>query len=65
MKQNQSLVDRSNAALKLGIKEQTLAAWACNKRYDLPYIKIGRRAMYSPDDLDAFINCNRIGSTND
>ena len=63
MQQNLNLEDRSNAAQTPGIKVQTLAAWACNKRYELPYIKIGRRVMYSPADIEAFIEKNRVGGT--
>jgi len=63
MNQQQRLISRKEAAVELGIKEQTLAAWACNKRYQLPYVKVGRRAMYKPTDLGAFIEMNRIGGT--
>ena len=53
-------MNRKQAAQYLGIKEQTLAVWACAKRYDLPYFKIGRRAMYEIDDLEAFKQRNRV-----
>jgi hypothetical protein len=61
MQQNNTLLDRKQAAHTLRIQPQTLAVWACNKRYDLPYIKVGRRTMYLTSDLDAFINRNRVG----
>jgi excisionase family DNA binding protein len=56
-----NLINRCQAAAYLGIKEDTLAVWACNKRYSLPYIKIGRRVMYRQSDLDAFIESNLVG----
>lgn len=59
------LKNRSHAAEYLGVKTETLAVWACNKRYSLPYIKIGRRAMYRQSDLDAFIASNIVGGHND
>lgn len=55
------LIDRKEAANYLGIKPQTIAAWACHGRYPLPYVKIGRRAMYRQSDLDAFIERNVVG----
>ena len=36
------LVTRAAAAAYLGTKPQTLAVWACTKRYPLPYVKLAR-----------------------
>jgi hypothetical protein len=49
------LLSRQEAAAFLGLKPQTLHSWACNKRYSLPFVKIGSRAMYRLRDLEAFI----------
>ncbi|HUT89811.1 MAG TPA: helix-turn-helix domain-containing protein [Thermoguttaceae bacterium] len=49
------LLSRDDAAAYLGIHTQTLALWASCGRYDLPFAKIGRRAMYRKADLDEFI----------
>lgn len=54
-----NLLTRSVAAAYLGVQPQTLAVWACNKRYPLPYIKVGRRVMYRLTDLEAFVMANR------
>jgi hypothetical protein len=62
MLQINNLIDRNQAAKYLGIEPQTLAVWACNKRYDLPYIKVGRRVMYQLSDINAFIDRNRVGN---
>jgi hypothetical protein len=62
MLQTNNLIDRNQAAKYLGIEPQTLAVWACNKRYDLPYIKVGRRVMYQLSDINAFIDRNRVGN---
>ena len=40
------LLSRVEAAAYLGVAKQTLAIWACNKRYDLPYVKIGKLVKY-------------------
>jgi excisionase family DNA binding protein len=55
------LLTRRQAAEYLQIKEKTLAQWASNKRYGLPYVRVGRRAMYRLSDLDAFIESNVVG----
>ena len=54
------LLNREQAAEYLGIKKQTLAAWASMGRYDLPLIKVGRSARYRLSDLDDFIERRRI-----
>lgn len=55
-----NLVSREEAAQYLGVTTGTLAAWACNGRYDLPYVKIGSRCMYRVHDLDAFIEARTV-----
>ena len=42
------------------IKPETLARWACNGRYQLPLIKIGRMVRYDVNDLDALIESHKI-----
>lgn len=49
------LLTRQEAAEYLGITSRTLAVWACVKRYNLPYVKIGRLVKYRRSDLDDFI----------
>lgn len=55
MAEHKLLLNRREAADYLGIKPHTLAVWACCKRYDLPYIKVGRLVKYRKDDLDTFL----------
>ncbi len=50
-----SLLTRREAAEFLGVKENTLAVWACTQRYDLPYVKIGRLIKYRRADLEQFV----------
>jgi len=63
MDQQRRLISRKEAAAELGIKEQTLAAWASNKRNSLAFVKVGRRAMYQQSVLDAFIKSNIVGGS--
>lgn len=55
------LLTRREAAEYLGVSASTLSTWACNDRYQLPYIKIGGRLVrYRKEDLDAFIASGRV-----
>ena len=58
--QKPDLMTRKEAAEYLGITSRTLAVWACVKRYNLPYIKIGRLVKYRRSDLENFINRQTI-----
>ena len=49
------LLTPKEAAVILGVSPGTLAIWRCTKRYALSYRKIGRRIMYHPRDVSAFI----------
>ncbi|MDF3047885.1 MAG: Helix-turn-helix domain protein [Candidatus Midichloriaceae bacterium] len=52
---NKHLLSRREAAEFLGIKDGTLSVWACTKRYELPYVKVGRLVKYRLPDLLTFI----------
>ena len=60
-KPEHALLSRDEAAEFLGVKSQTLACWASNKRYDLPLVKVGRLAKYRLVDVEAFIARHRAG----
>jgi predicted site-specific integrase-resolvase len=49
------VLNRKQAAEFLGVAEQTLAVWASTRRYRLPFIRVGRRAMYRIADLEKFL----------
>lgn len=55
------LLSREDAAKYLSVKPQTLALWACTKRYDLPFVKVGRSVRYRREDLDAFLQSRTVG----
>ena len=52
------LVSVSNAACRLGIKEDTLRHWLCERRF--PYVKVGGRTMIAVTDLREFVQQNRV-----
>lgn len=60
--ENDRLLSREEAAQFLGVSKGTLEVWACTKRYDLPYVKVGRLAKYWLSDLHAFAQGRKIES---
>jgi excisionase family DNA binding protein len=58
------LLTRREAAEYLGVCENTLAIWACKKRYRLKYVKMGSLAKYKKEDLDNFIKQQTIDHEN-
>jgi excisionase family DNA binding protein len=57
-----ALLTRQEAAAYLGIAPQTLAVWATNNRYHLPFIKVGRCVRYRRRDLDRFLEQRIVGT---
>ena len=45
----------AEAAEALGVTIGTLAVWRCTKRYQLPFVKIGRKIFYRSEDINAFV----------
>jgi excisionase family DNA binding protein len=56
MKEEKKLLTRTEAAQYLGVSDQTLADWACTKRYPLPVVKVGRLVRYRVSDLESFLD---------
>ncbi|EKO3368778.1 helix-turn-helix domain-containing protein [Vibrio fluvialis] len=54
---------RKQAAEYLGLSEGTLAVWASTGRYQLPFVKVGRKVFYRQSDLDAFVESNVLTQT--
>ncbi|QEC79346.1 helix-turn-helix domain-containing protein [Mucilaginibacter ginsenosidivorax] len=50
------LLTRKEAARYLDMAPNTLAVWACTKRYNLNPIKIGRSVRYRRSELDRFLD---------
>jgi len=43
------------AAVYIGVTENTLSVWRCVGRYAIPCIKVGRLVRYRRSDLDAWL----------
>jgi excisionase family DNA binding protein len=56
------LLTRTEAAEYLRLKPQTLAAWACVRRYSLRFVRCGRAVRYRQSDLDAFLAERTVGA---
>jgi len=54
------LVPTLAAAGLIGIKQQTLALWRCERQQDLPYVKMGRRVYYRFGVLQQFIESRTL-----
>ena len=54
----------SQVAEQLGLSESTLAKMRLSGDGP-PYSKLGRRVVYRPDDIDAWIASNRFRSTSE
>ena len=50
------IVTPKQAAEFLGVAHHTLAIWRSTSRYDLPYIKIGRKIRYRISDLETWLD---------
>lgn len=55
-----ALLTPSETARILGVKEDTLTVWRCTRRYNLPFIKVGRLVRYRPKDVAEFIERQTI-----
>ena len=53
---SKDLLDDVSAAEILEVTTGTLAVWRCTGRYNLPFIKIGRKVRYRRSDLDAWLD---------
>jgi excisionase family DNA binding protein len=56
------LFNTAYAAQYLGVTPKTLEVWRCTKRYNIPFIKVGRLVKYRKADLDAFLESRTVGA---
>lgn len=49
------LIDPAPAAELLGVTEGTLSVWRSTGRYNLPFVKIGRKVRYSRTALQTWL----------
>lgn len=59
---NDPLIGDREAAQLLTIQPATLAIWRATKRYNLPYVKIGRSVRYRKSAVLAFIESRTVAA---
>lgn len=62
LQNNDRLLSRSEAAKILCVKVETLASWACTKKYEIPYVKIGSKVLYKYSDLCKFVELRVVAN---
>jgi hypothetical protein len=60
VKKYTELLDTEDAASYIGVSSHTLEVWRSTKRYDVPYIKVGRLVKYRVYDLINWLNAHTI-----
>ena len=62
---DKKLLNSKETAEYLGVTEGTLAVWRTNKRYNIPYIKVGNLIKYRLSDLELWLDSRRNGEPYD
>lgn len=57
--QSKYALDNAAAAAKLNISPTTLATWRSQRRYEIPFTRVGRKIFYSAADIDAWLESRR------
>jgi excisionase family DNA binding protein len=57
------LIDENEAAAILGCAPGTLSVWRSTGRYNLPFVKVGRRVKYRREDVEDFIRRRTVSHT--
>lgn len=52
------LLTALEASQRLRVAYGTLAVWRCTRRKALPFVRIGRKIYYRPQDIEDFIIAN-------
>lgn len=58
---NSALLSTAETAAYLGVAPNTLSIWRHNKRYQIPFVKIGAKVKYRKEDLDAWLASRTVG----
>ena len=57
------LISPRDAAACLHVTPETLAVWRCTGRYDLKFVKVGRKVLYDKKDINSFIEQRKANKT--
>jgi excisionase family DNA binding protein len=60
-----SLLTTEQAARRLGLAKRTLENKRVSGIEPIPFVKIGRRVLYDPADLDAYVAARRFLNTSE
>ena len=52
------LLSLPEAACRLGVSRHTMRAWIRQRR--LPFVRLGRRVLLDPHDVQRFIDAHRV-----
>ena len=52
------LLTATECSRRLRVTYGTLAVWRCTQRKALPFVRIGRKIYYRPQDIEDFITAN-------
>jgi Helix-turn-helix domain len=58
--QDNTRLSNSQAAEVLGVSPYTLVTWRCTRRYQIPYVKVGKKVFYYMDDLRAWLASRKV-----
>lgn len=58
------LLNSEDAAFYLDLSKRTLETWRCKQKYSIPYVKIGNAVRYAIDDLNAYIERQKVNFDN-
>lgn len=58
---NDLLLTEAQAAEILNVEPGTLSVWRCTKRYNIPFVKVGRSVRYSRKALQDWIDSRTSG----
>jgi len=59
MTDNRKFMTKREVAALLGLSLYTIDSWVSQKR-ELPYVRMGSRVMFDPDDVQTWIDKNRV-----
>lgn len=57
-----AVLSTAQAAEYLGVAPHSLEIWRSNRRYAIPYVKVGARVRYRKSDLDAWLDSRVVAA---
>ncbi|MDH5325333.1 MAG: helix-turn-helix domain-containing protein [Gammaproteobacteria bacterium] len=60
---SQNLLSPREVSQKLQVTTGTLSVWRSTGRYELPFVKVGSKVMYTHEAVQAFIDGRTLSQT--